>query len=49
MLVDATGEVERKDVLGRDHIGLHADHLGDVGDPTGTVAQAGLVDDDVNG
>ena len=47
--VDAGGVVEEEGVLEGDRLPLHALHLGDVGDPSGAVAQPGELDDDVDG
>ena len=49
VLVDAHAEVEQEDVLEGDDVALHALHLGDVGDATGAVTQAGQVHDAVEG
>ena len=46
-LVAAGREVEGEQVLEGDDVALHADHLGDRGDPAGAVLEAGLLDDQV--
>ena len=49
VLVDAHAEVEQEDVLEGDDVALHALHLGDVGDATGAVPEAGQLHDAVDG
>ena len=46
-LVAAGGEVEGEEVLQGDDLALHADDLGDGGDPSRAVLEPGLLDDEV--
>ena len=48
VLAELPALVEREDVLEGDHAGLHAQHLGEVGDPAGPVPQPAEVDDQVD-
>src|SRR5579875_389082 len=47
LLVDTHAVVEEEQVLEDDHVAFHPLHLGHVGDPPGSVAQAAQVDYDV--
>ena len=49
LVVHPGGVVEQEDVLGGDDVALHADDLGDRGDPAGAVLETGLLDDEVDG
>src|SRR3954463_5067540 len=49
LALDDAGLLEHEHVLHDDHVAFHALHFGDVRDPTRSVLQARLVDDEVDG